>query len=203
MKLYRKQIILCAAIALIAGVVQANEVCNTVSECQKLKWQADAKIQQLQGGISSIGDFLRNTDGTVKTNVNQYQAYDLCKAQGKRLPTARELAVEGTKHGAEILELNQISEGITRSDFRLVSVVNADGKKDKFYYDGYENYARPAGDSANYWIWSSSLHPNIGANIGAYAFRLSEQYGYFATIERDVRHIKSAVRCVSSAGVNR
>ena len=55
------QILLSAAIALIAGVAQAGEVCNTISECQKLKQQVDAKIQELQGGLSQIGDFLRKT----------------------------------------------------------------------------------------------------------------------------------------------
>jgi hypothetical protein len=195
MKLYRKQIILSAAIALMAGVVQANEVCNTVSECQKLRWRADARIQQLESGISSIGDFLRNRDGSVKTGVNQYQADALCKAQGKRLPTLRELAVEANKHGAEMLELNQVSSGKPPTGFHLVSVRNADGKRDHFYYST-GNYARPR-YSGDHWTWSSSLSPTHYDS----AYHLLNYGGYISNDNRDHRDNFSAVRCVSSAGV--
>jgi hypothetical protein len=197
MKLYNKQILLSTAITLIAGVVQAGEICSTVSECKRLERQADVRIQQLQEGLSQLGYLLRHKDGTIITGAHQDDAINLCRRRGKRLPTARELAVEGTKYGAELLDLNQVSSGIPEG-FYLVAAVNSDGKKDQFFYST-ENYNRPEGDLGNYWVWSSSVHPH---NDG-YAYIFNGNNGKFGHAVGNYRRLDGAVRCASYSSVNR
>ncbi len=135
MKLYGKQIIT-AIILLLAGLAQAN--------------QSDDLL------------ILKNEDGTIKSITEYHISFydDFCIDQGKRLPTARELAIEAVKHGAEMLEVSEFEQYVSNHygvvvGFDLIDVVNPDGKKDQFYYRE-DNYKRPAGDQGNYWIWSLS-----------------------------------------------
>lgn len=177
--------------------MQAGEICNTLPECQTIRAQVDKRIRELQGSINTIGDFLRNPDGSVRTKINQIEASRECERLGTRLPTVRELAQEGTKLGAALLEVSEyrsgkIPLGYARDDFYKIETKEGD----TFYYS-YRNYKRPSGDLGNYWVWSSSLHPNDGDN----AFVFNGYYGSVFSVSRYFSYYYYAVRCV--ARVNR
>ncbi len=153
-------------ITFIAGISKAKETCHTLPECQKLKLQIDAKIQKLQGG------FIRN--GKIERVGNQDDATGVCERQSKRLPTARELAIEATLFGAEILETYEVPSGEAPRGFYLVSVINPDNKRDQFYFNRL-NFKWPTNiPLSRPWIWSSSLDPNDNEN----AFGLNSENGY-------------------------
>lgn len=148
------QILFSAALILLAGTTQANEVCNTISDCRELKQQAEKKIYQLEGSLSQVGDFLRRPNGKIITYLDRSEASYLCAAKGMQLPTVRALAIEGTKNGAKILELDQVPGGKVPWGFKLISVEYPD-TMDEFYYSNKE-YIRPEGDKGEQVSWSSS-----------------------------------------------
>jgi hypothetical protein len=192
MKSYRKQILISAAIALIAGFAHAGDYCDQLPE----KFRTIDMVNVSIRGSYENGDGFLVRSGKTLNGINQCQADYACKQLGARLPTARELAIEGRKHGAEMVELSPDSPA--PKDFYLVIVVNPNGKKDQFYYR-YENYAIPAGDLGNYWMWSSSVHPYYD---DVYPFFLVGYSGRFDSLARDWAYNVSAARCVSSGGVN-
>lgn len=111
---------------------------------------------------NAISDFLKDENGKIITNVYHQQATDACAALGMRLPTARELALEGVKSGAALLEVSDYDAGnfptgYAKNDFYSVTTKQADGSKDSFYYST-KKYTKPDGDMGDYWTWSSSLH---------------------------------------------
>lgn len=88
--------------------------------------------------------------GILKTNVNRYEAEKICKDNGMRLPTARELAEVSQSFGAE-----GISE-TPKEGYYLVNGSDSTGQPDRFYFS-YKGYQRPSGDFGSYWFWSSSV----------------------------------------------
>ncbi len=161
----RQFLSLLVTIMAVSQVATANEICSTLQDCLKLKTEVEKKIRELQIGDSVLGDFLRDKNGKIITNVTQKQASDACERQGMRLPTAREVALEGVKiGGAALLEVSdyeagKIPLGYAKSDFYKVTTKEEDKSTDQFYYS-YEDYVRPTRDLGNHWVWSSSLHSN-------------------------------------------
>ena len=181
----------------LSGRAMAQELCETLSECQQLEKQVKERIRELQGHLSvTIGDFLRISDGQVRNRINQYQAERACAEQGSRLPTARELAEEATRYGAEILELSQAPTGKVPEGYYRINAKNPNGTTDSFYYSR-QNYKRPSGDLGNYWVWSSSLHP-VFDDV---AFDFYGADGFLYYYSRGTRFGYDSARCVSVGGV--
>lgn len=114
--------------------------------------------------------------------MNQADAMSYCANQGMHLPSARELAQLSASMGAA-----GISE-TAKDGFYQVSVKNADGKADSFYFS-YAGYKRPAGDLGSNWFWSSS----VGSGSSDVAYDLHGGYG---ALVYDLRNYEGAVRCV-------
>ena len=171
-----------------------------------------------------LGDFLKNSDGTIKTRVTLNEAFILCcmenglsKNECKynmstialsnlkiRLPTARELAIEATKYGAEILELSQVSPGNLPKGFTFKNVENlekVDEEKDQFYYSN-ENYVKPAGGIGNYWIWSRSILIRDPYDLGQYAMFFSDFSGGIHAQQVHISDRQGADRCMDTSDVH-
>lgn len=157
MQFFYKQFQFILPTLFIFTAAHANNVCNSIAECNQVIQASDTKIQQLEGAYPELGNFIRNTDGSVKKQLNHYQTTKQCKALGRRLPTAREFAVEATKYGAEILEFDEVYPGDTPSGFKLISALNPDGKLDKFYYS--MTYYKSPIYTHTLSMWSSSVSP--------------------------------------------
>ena len=67
------------------------------------------------------GDFLRDKNGFLITGTTQRQASDACARQGKRLPTAREIAFLGIRNGAALIEVNDYKANNIPSGSRITS----------------------------------------------------------------------------------
>src|SRR6185437_3321572 len=70
-----------------------------------------------------------NAQGTP-VPINHWNLSDYCP-RGTHVPSIRELAEISQQKGAKILE---VSAGKPPAGFDLIDAVNADGKRDQFYY---------------------------------------------------------------------
>lgn len=150
----------------------------------------------------SIGPAARNTDGSILL-TNSAGAFNICKKQGGRLPTIRELAEYAVANGASIRETqfpgirsnsDEVQAEITQMTSEFYIPVYADATKSiDFYYKVTSNYIMPADELDNSLLlyWSAST----------YAFDNNQQY----TLSRNTGHIKQysstsvnpfAVRCL-------
>lgn len=147
---------------------------------------------------AEIGE-LEKKDGKIVTNLNQYEAENFCKMQGKRLPTVRELAIDATKYGAVIEEKGKFGseEEARQNGFSLKVTAKADGGiEDQFYYNRRAFNPELAGELKSYWIWSSSL---LHGREGKVAFAFSGWDGIIAVDYRNNSVENDAVRCVSNS----
>lgn len=153
-----------------------------------------------QAGVAiappSLSELIRDSDDTVKL-VRQFDGDRLCRNQGNRLPTIRELALYAQSLGAE-----GISE-TPRPGFKLIEGADAIGRADNFYFSA-KGYRPPAGELSEYYWWSSSpshVTDWHGDAVGAYVFdsktgRLGvAQYLYMSY------YIYEAVRCLRESAV--
>ncbi len=157
----------------------AAPVCNTLPECQQLKENVDARIQELQAGLApQFGDIVRHADGSINY-MSQSVAISYCAGKGMHLPSARELAQLATSMGAA-----GFSE-TPKKGYQAVQAWNADGEDDVFYFSSV-GYKSPAGDLGNNWFWSSSrysVNPQRSYNLYGKGgdLILNERYfNYFA-----------------------
>lgn len=71
----------------------SQEICDTLEACKSLKARVDARMAEfVKMAVPHLTDFARDEKGQI-LNLNQYSAEKYCRAKGKRLPTARELAM--------------------------------------------------------------------------------------------------------------
>jgi hypothetical protein len=128
---------------------------------------------------ATIGDIVRNQDGTVRLMLGK-AAFNYCQRNGKRLPTLREYAEYGALHGAlgirdtqysgQKIQVPEVLTEIRRNahdgykmfeDYRSYSV--------DFYYNA-SGYVMPSGDDGKNAFWSYSpdrkgyLHAFFGNN---------------------------------------
>jgi|GEM_PF-2259326 len=167
---------------LISVSVRAEPVCNTVAECEQVITTAQiqisaarARIQELQSS-ARLGPVVRTPDGRG-VGMTQEEARKFCDSSGKRLPTARELALAMNPIGIH----ERPVEGR-----RLPRIYEQNGGVD-FYYDK-RTYVRPEGDAGVHAFWSSSLHPSVGES--AYYFNGSD-----GDIDYYLNSYKLGVRC--------
>jgi hypothetical protein len=171
-------------VGLFATSVQANEVCDTIEDCQSLKARVERRLAELLNEVTS------ELTGILNTGLIHYEAERICKEKNMRLPTARELVLEAIAR--KVLPLDAISE-TRQAGYRHIRGTDAEGNPDDFYLND-EGYQRPEGNLGRFWVWSSSLIPDD--SLYAYIFG-----GYSGDVSRAVRSIYnsySAVRCVRS-----
>ena len=168
-------------LGLFATRVQAEtKHCHTIEDCQQQIAERKAAQAKL---LKEVTPELTG----ILTGVSQYEAERICRNEGMRLPTARELALVAQSLGAE-----GISE--TRKDgYRLIRGTDSAGNPDNFYFS-YKGYQRPAGDLGNKWFWSSSVHPYVSRD----AYVLGGNNGDFGYGPRSYVYNFIAVRCVRS-----
>ena len=178
-----------SAYAILDEKIRGISVCSTLEDCTKLRDLVDARIRELQP-TPLIGDIARNADGSIRY-MNQYDAVLYCANQGKRLPSARELAQFSMTFGAKgILEMHDIRNGDVPEGYHHVKAKNADGKDDSFYFN-YAGYQPAKGDLGQSWLWSSS----VDSEYSGFAYDLSGVYGDIDNFNRTIDN--HAVRCAA------
>jgi hypothetical protein len=131
-----------------------------------------------------LTDIVKDADGRIRL-MNQYDAESYCRNEGSRLPTARELALESQRLGAQ-----GISE-TPKDGYYLVKDSDGATNPDHFYFS-YKGYERPAGELGDHWFWSSSVSPY-------YAYLLNGDHGGIGLNDRSTPY--GAVRCMRLAGL--
>jgi len=168
-------------LGLFATRVQAEtKHCHTIEDCQQQIAERKAAQAKL---LKEVTPELTG----ILTGVSQYEAERICRNEGMRLPTARELALVAQSLGAE-----GISE-TKKNGYYLVKGSDSIGNPDHFYFSN-KGYKRPAGELGNKWFWSSSVHP-VYSNS---AYRLNGNHGYIYDYNRSNYNYNYAVRCVRS-----
>jgi len=184
-----------------AANVQAEEVCNTIEDCQKLKAKVEAHLAKLLKNVTP------ELTGILKKGVTQYEAESVCRDKGMHLPTARELALVAQSMGAKgIRETShpdkstadpvvkaEISE-MHEADYHVVYKWNDDNKEVVYFYFNQQGY-NPPDDLKNYLFWSSSVRSNFLDD--AYGLN-DENLFLFDYYYRRWPHNDTAVRCVQS-----
>lgn len=180
---------------------------GTLAECEELLRQIQAELQVLRNGAFPAidQDLVRVTDESksfcksMKNGIcfmTQAEAIDYCFAQGKHLPTARELALfatskmkPGTGGLIEKKEYDElVRDGKDVSGYSRYVAKNPSGKTDDIFYFDYRGYKKEAGDLGKYGFWSSSFSPYSDY------FYLN---GYNGVIGIFGRNRINAVRCVA------
>lgn len=127
-------------------------------------------------------------------------------AKGIYLPTIRELAKDYKRFGVKTLDpkpaLKNVSvdtdavqteiDQMKRDDYYAIYTQNSAGQKVVDFYLNREKYQRPAGESGDYWFWSSSVHPDDSI----FAYDLNGVSGDVDYFRRRSHYYVSAVRCV-------
>lgn len=181
----------------VGQAVFAKQVCNTISECQDVISQAQARLQELSnvggqrtsntgavftrdGSIPALGAAYKDPSGLIwgsivtaqgkTSNMDQYDADEYCKDGGTRLPTKE--------------EFQQLAKYLGEGTAQGYSPFLSDGKTEILPGLSGEQF------------WSSSLYP--GNSDYAFAFKGGNGYVGFADRLNYV-NFRYAVRCVADA----
>jgi len=144
----------------------------------------------------SVGD-VEKSNGKIIYPTSLLHAETICNGLGKRLPTAREVAVHATKYGAVIKEIDELTIAeARRRGFELKVVLNLDGSIDQFYFSR-RNYKSDLPSDLDRWLFAASLH--VLETNKAFVFYPSGNTSFFP--RDDLRFMGSGViRCFG--GVN-
>lgn len=202
---------LCAfGLIAIMDFSSANQapVCKTEAECK-----AKALEIHTTAEAAKLGDIVKTPDGKA-IQMNHYEAEKYCKAQGSRLPTAREFAREAQRLGAKGIEETKYpnfsadSNEVQVEEYQMIKggyetnyAKTPVGMIVVDFYFKREGYQRPSGDLGNHAFWTST----IGALDHRYAYGLNGIYGFFDIFDRrspinfngdHALYGFSAVRCI-------
>lgn len=116
----------------------------------------------LQGFLGSDIPYLGA--GVPNDLLRVFQAAELCKKKGARLPTAREFAQAAEQYQGKILEVEEYNKGnfppgYRKEDFSKISAINSNSIRDVFYYSSsrypYQSNAHKS------TVWTSSELPMV------------------------------------------
>lgn len=127
--------------------------CNTLSECQAIKSQAEARVKELQAEDKyKFIDFARQANGELKY-MTQDEAYRYCAEQGAHLPSARELAKLAMNHGAKGIVDRNTCEIV--GCWRIAIYTDASALPEVLYYSNFGYQTADTHLGKNYF-WSKT-----------------------------------------------
>ncbi len=109
-------LLICISLPVYAQTQTKPQLCNTIEKCLKLKAEVQAHLTEVQAHLTEAQAQLTevqaqltelfNTTTPVLTEtlgreVSQYEAAEICKSKGMRLPSIRELALAAKAYEAE------------------------------------------------------------------------------------------------------
>jgi hypothetical protein len=134
------------------------------------------------------------------------EAEKLCTARGMRLPRIRELALFAISKGAKgLAETDTVRDQDLLDGYRLIDVLGAEGKSEKFYYNG-SGFSDPAlsrpqgeastegtGEHPQYWSSSECVGHADEADPELHSYYVLDRDG---RIHDHYRTVRSLVLCV-------